>query len=311
MNLRFVEAFIVVTRLKSFRAAADKLHTTQPAISSRIAALEEELGVKLFERNSRAVTLTPQGSALLPLAESMLVLQQQMAITAGAPRSLSGTLRIGVMETVVHTWLPRLLSRFSELHPAVSIELSSDITPTLREQLLKRRLDCAFLSEEIPEGYIENRKLMTMAVGWAAAPGLAVPSTATTFAEVAQYPFICFYQESPVYRSIIRLAAGRSLPRISYFSSLTAMVSLAKIGYGIAPLPLPVIEGELARGELRVLNLQPPPMPLPIVGSMRADAPSAAADAMIHLALEVCREYVAERGSSSSSSVHTSAEAEE
>jgi len=80
MNLRFVEAFIVVTRLKSFRAAADKLHTTQPAISSRIAALEEELGVKLFERNSRAVTLTPQGSALLPLAESMLVLQQQMAM---------------------------------------------------------------------------------------------------------------------------------------------------------------------------------------------------------------------------------------
>jgi len=295
MNLRFVEAFIVVTRLKSFRAAADKLHTTQPAISSRIAALEEELGVKLFERSSRAVTLTPQGSALLPLAESMLVLQQQMALTAGAPRSLSGTLRIGVMETVVHTWLPQLLSRFTELHPGVSIELSSDITPALRDQLLKRRLDCAFLSEEIAEGFIENRKLTTMAVGWVAAPGLSIAETASTFAEVAQHPFICFYQESPVYRSIIRLAAGRSLPRISYFSSLTAMVSLAKIGYGIAPLPLPVIEGELARGELRLLNLQPAPLPLPIVGSMRVDAPSAAADAMMQLALEVCGEYVAAR----------------
>lgn len=290
MNLRFVEAFIVVTRLKSFRAAADQLHTTQPAISSRIAALEDELGVKLFERNSRAVTLTPQGSALVPLAESMLRLREQMTAAAGAPRALSGTLRIGVMETIVHTWLSTLLSRFSEQHPAVSIELTSDITPTLRDQLLKRRLDCAFLSEEITEGFVENRKLMTMEVGWVAAPTLEVPQPAT-FADVADRAFICFYQESPVYRSILQLAAGRPLPRISYFSSLTAMVSLAKNGYGIAPLPLPVIAGELARNELRVLALEPPPLPLPIVGSMRADAPSAAAEAMIQLAVEVCGGY--------------------
>ena len=304
MNMRFVEAFIVVARLKSFRAASDKLHTTQPAISSRIAALEDELGVKLFDRTSRAVTLTQKGSALLPLAESMLMLQQQMESAVDAPRSLTGTLRIGVMETVVHTWLPALLSRFSDAHPAVSIELTSDITPTLRDHLLKRRLDCAFLSEEITEGFIENRKLMTMRLGWVAAPALATLASAASFDDVAHQPFICFHPESSVYRSILQLASGRALPRISYFSSLTAMVSLAKIGFGIAPLPLAVIDAELARGELQVLDLQPEPLPLPIVGSMRADAPSPAAEALIRLAAQVCDEFIAERQSSPAAAIH-------
>jgi DNA-binding transcriptional LysR family regulator len=295
MNLRFVEAFVVVARLKSFKAASDKLHTTQPAISSRIAALEEELGVKLFDRTSRAVTLTQKGSALLPVAENMLLLQQQMELAVDVPRSLTGTLRIGVMETVVHTWLPALLSRFSGQHPAVTIELISDITPALRDQLLKGRLDCAFLSEEITEGFIENRRLMTLRIGWIASPGLHIQETASSFADVAHLPFISFYRESSVYRSIIQLASGRTLPRISFFSSLTAMISLAKADFGIAPLPLAVIEPELARGELQLLDLHPPPLSLPIVGSIRADSPSPAAEAMIRLAEGICREFIAER----------------
>jgi DNA-binding transcriptional LysR family regulator len=58
MNLRFIEAFVWVARLHSFKAAADKLHMTQAAISSRIAALENQLGMRLFERDERNVALT-------------------------------------------------------------------------------------------------------------------------------------------------------------------------------------------------------------------------------------------------------------
>jgi len=69
MNLRFIEAFVWVARLRSFRAASEKLHTTQTAISSRIASLESDFGVRLFERDKRTVTLTHSGEELLNYAE--------------------------------------------------------------------------------------------------------------------------------------------------------------------------------------------------------------------------------------------------
>ena len=72
MNLRFLETFVWVARLKSFRLTAQKLFTTQAAVSSRIAALEADLGVKLLLRDSRGVSLTPEGSKVLEHAERML-----------------------------------------------------------------------------------------------------------------------------------------------------------------------------------------------------------------------------------------------
>lgn len=62
MNLRFLETFVWVARLKSFRLTAEKLFTTQASVSSRIAALEADLGVKLLLRDSRGVSLTPEGA---------------------------------------------------------------------------------------------------------------------------------------------------------------------------------------------------------------------------------------------------------
>ena len=114
MNLRFLEAFVWVARLRSFKAAADKLHTTQAGISGRIATLEEQFGVRLFDRDRRAVTLTYHGTELLPHAERMLELQDRMRSAVGRDGVFSGMLRIGVIETVVHTWLPDLLSRFAQ-----------------------------------------------------------------------------------------------------------------------------------------------------------------------------------------------------
>lgn len=297
MNLRFVEAFVWAARLKSFKAASEKMNRTQSAISSGITELEEELGMRLFDRNPRSVTLTPKGTALMPLAEDMLALAAKMKSAVGAPRSLAGTLRIGVMETVAHTWLPALLSRFSVQHPGVCIELTSDITPTLRDELLKGRLDCAFLSEKITEGFIENRKLMTLRMGWVVSPLLRIEGTPDSFADIVELPFITFHRGSPVNRSLTQAAraAGRAIPHVSFFSSLAVMISLAKAGFGVALLPLAVIEAELARDELRVLDVQPGPLPLPIVGSLRADAPSPAVEAMMLLAADVCDEFVAVR----------------
>jgi DNA-binding transcriptional LysR family regulator len=90
MNVRFLEAFVWVSKLGSFKAAADKLFTTQAGISSRIATLEQQFGVRLFERDHRAVTLTYQGSELLPYAERMIELQGPHAKRGGQNRIVFG-----------------------------------------------------------------------------------------------------------------------------------------------------------------------------------------------------------------------------
>lgn len=296
MNLRFLEAFVWVARLSSFKAAADKLCTTQAGISSRIATLEEQLGVRLFERDRRSVTLTFQGTELLPIAENMLELHARMKATAGASAATTGTLRIGVMETIVHTWLPTLLSRFSRCYPKITVELQSDTTPRLRDELLRGRLDVAFLTESITEGFIENRSIALLAMRWVASPALPLAPGTLRLDDIAEYPIISFQRESIVYRSVLQLAGDTGLRaplRVSFFSSLAAMIELAKTGFGVAPLPVAVVQREVARGELVLLDVDPPLPALSVYASQRAEPALSEVDALINLAEEACAEFLA------------------
>lgn len=307
MNLRFLEAFVWVARLRSFKAAADKLSTTQAGISSRIATLEQQLGARLFERDRRSVTLTLQGTELLPLAEKMLELQARMREAAGQHSVMTGTLRIGVMETVVHTWLPALLSRFSRRHPNITVELNSDITPRLRDELLRGRLDVAFTTESISEGFIENRPIARLPMRWVGAPGLPLAPGTLRFADIAQLPIISFHRESTVYRSILQSATEtadvRAALRINFFSSLAAMIELAKTGFGIAPLPAAVVQREVARGELVLLDVEPPLPMLPICASQRADPGSPVLDELIALSESAAAEFLADVSQGSASGI--------
>ncbi len=194
MNVRFLEAFVWVARLGSFTAAADKLRTTQAGISSRIATLEEQFRRAAVRARPPAPEDHAQGTELLPYAERMIELQTRMLDAVGQATPLAGVLRIGVIETVVHSWLPDLLSRFGEQYPRATVELVSDITPRLRDELLRGALDVALLSEEITPGFVENRRIATYAMRWVASPALAakLPPGRVRFADLAQHPIISF-----------------------------------------------------------------------------------------------------------------------
>src|SRR3954462_14697185 len=107
MNLRFVEAFYWVASLKSVTRAAEKLYLTQSAMSARIAALEEELGVLLLDRRDKQFRLTVAGMRFFNHAQRLLTLQREikgeMGSAGGAQRAVS--LRIGAIESVLHSWL--------------------------------------------------------------------------------------------------------------------------------------------------------------------------------------------------------------
>lgn len=118
-----LKAFVAVADGQSFSRAADQLHLTQPAISKRIANLETELGLRLFDRVGHAVHLTPAGQTLLPRARKLL---QDMDDTATALSNLTGKiagpLRIATSHHIGLRRLPALLRDYTVRYPAVTLE---------------------------------------------------------------------------------------------------------------------------------------------------------------------------------------------
>ena len=166
MNLRFLETFVWVARLKSFRLTAEKLFSTQASISSRIAALEDELGTRLFLRDSKGVSLTPEGQKVLEYAERMIDTMQALKQSISDTGSIQGRIRIGAMDTVIHTWLSPFVTRVMERYPAVEIELTADTARNLNEQLLKGYLDIVFQTDMVNGDSVRNLQLAVFPVRW-------------------------------------------------------------------------------------------------------------------------------------------------
>lgn len=118
LNLRDIRAFIAVAQTGSFTRAATRLHLSQPALTVQIRRLEETVGVRLFDRNSRNVALTPTGRDLLPLLQKSLQDMEQVLVDA---RSLgdgsTGTVRIACLPTFAASVLPELIQEVKAVVP--------------------------------------------------------------------------------------------------------------------------------------------------------------------------------------------------
>src|SRR2546425_13006983 len=102
-DFKAIETFLWVVNLGSFRGAAQKLNTTQPAISQRIAQLEREVGVKLLQRDRRMVLPTPSGRQLMVYAEKLIGLRSEMLAVVRDRFAVRGVLLVRVPENIVHT----------------------------------------------------------------------------------------------------------------------------------------------------------------------------------------------------------------
>src|SRR6478609_6457551 len=144
-DFKAIETFMWVVTLGSFRGAAQKLNTTQPAISQRIAQLEREVGVRLLQRDRRMVLPTPSGRQMMVYAEKLIGLRSEMLAVVGDHSAMRGVLRLGVAETIVHTWLTQLIKSVNHTYPNLTLEIEVDITSNLRTRLLAQEIELAFM----------------------------------------------------------------------------------------------------------------------------------------------------------------------
>ncbi len=294
LDLKNLETFVWVARLNGFRAAADRLNTTQPAISTRIAGLERDLGARLFDRRGRQIILTSKGIELLAYAERMLVLKAEIVQNVGNPASASGLLRLGVPETIVHTWLPVLIERIAAAYPELTLDIEVDSSPSLKAALLAETLDVAVLFAPVDEPRFTTRSICSFPLAWVASAKLSLPKRRQlSLADIAGWPVITFRRETPPYQEIRRLFARDGLAGARMFgsSSIAAMVRLALDGVGACVLPPVIVQTELGDGRLKQLNVE---HVIPAIDFLICFRPSPAnylAEAISKLAAESARAY--------------------
>lgn len=147
MDTQNLRAFLLVAETGSFSVAAEKLHLTQPAVSKRIALLEDQLGAGLFDRIGRNVGLTEAGTALLPHAKSV---QRELEAAERSVRDLAGDvagkLRLATSHHIGLHRLPPVLSRFSREYPGVHIDIDFMDSEQAYELILQGKVELAVVT---------------------------------------------------------------------------------------------------------------------------------------------------------------------
>ncbi len=263
LNLKQLEAFVWVADLQSFRRAADRLNTTQPNISARIARLEAVLGVTLMTRDAGSVRLTAKGQELLRHARQVLDSMDAFVAAAEQKTLIDGTLRLGVTEMIVHTWLRDYLRALKAQFPSLTVELTVDLSVNLEKELAERTLDLALQNAPFSRLTSGEIDLGAYALTWVAAPELGLTDAVDADA-LAAHPILTHARDTRLYEEVAaHFAARRDLSaRLVPSSNLAACMNMAMDGMGIATLPAAMVAAELAKGTLRKVDYDWVPAPL-------------------------------------------------
>ncbi|THH36935.1 LysR family transcriptional regulator [Aliishimia ponticola] len=256
ITLKQIEALVQVADLGSFRRAAERLNTTQPNISARISGLETQLGRKLMDRDAGSVRLTPVGRALVARARTVLRAVDGMMQAAGDDNLFEGVLRLGATEMVVAAWLGRFLDAFRERFPGIDVALTIDLSANLSAALARRELDVALQNGPFARQTTGNYDLGRFRMIWLAAPKLGLSGRRVTAGEIAQRPILTHAKGTQPYEQLNEhfLSVSDSPVRFVSSTNISACLSMAQDGQGVACLPAVMAEEPLRAGLLDELD---------------------------------------------------------
>ena len=150
MELRILRYFLMVTKEQSFTKAAEQLHITQPTLSRQMAALEEELGIVLFIRKGKNITLTDEGILLKRRALEILNLEERtLEELKGTEEVIEGTVTVGCGEFAAVETLAKICKQYKEKYPLVQIAIHTATADTIYEMMNKGLVDIALFMEPV------------------------------------------------------------------------------------------------------------------------------------------------------------------
>ncbi len=260
MNIQHLRYFIAVSSSGRFTAAAKELHVSQPTVSSGIAELEKQMEVKLFNRDSRHVSLTAEGRILLEYAVQIVDLLKEAKTELAAGEVLPGEkVRFGAVDGAVIYLLPDLLRDFSHRFPGVELTTSVSSSRPLMEEVLLNRSDFAVVTLPISHPQIEVISLVRDPLPLVVNPEHRFACRKSVAAsDIAVEPLITFHPES-VSRQIVDeefAKKGVSLTASMEMSSPDAIRKLVESGAGIAFLSEMTVEDSLVSESLTEVQVR-------------------------------------------------------
>ncbi len=262
MELRQLDIFRILAHELNFTKASKRAHCVQSNVSVQIRAMEQELGVPLFERLGQQVRLTAHGSLLLPYAERILrLLEEANSVTRGGENPV-GTLVIGSPESVLTYRLPPVLKLFRAKYPQVELVFRGVGSTELMSDLERGELDLGLVIDDgLKDARLHVEALCPEPMVLVTQADHPLQSHARVGArDLAGYTFL-LTDAGCAYRSKLERALAQSniQPKtVMEFTSVETIKQCAALGMGIACLPALVVEQELAAGKLATLQWSGP-----------------------------------------------------
>jgi DNA-binding transcriptional LysR family regulator len=261
VTLRQLELFLAVSRARSFRKAAARVALSQSALSQQVKALEEELGLRVFDRLGRTIATTEAGRLLETHVQRILAAlegaREAMAELRGVAR---GTLRLGASTTPGIYVLPRLLGRFTARHPGIELVLSIGNTREIEERVRTAEVDLGIVGghlagyrETCVEARVADRLVLVVPPGhrWAGRRAIAPERLADER--------LLLREDGSATRRLIERAldgAGVEMSRVLELGHTEAIKQGVRAGLGVALVSRCAVVTEVATGHLRALEVK-------------------------------------------------------
>nr|WP_283939784.1 MULTISPECIES: LysR family transcriptional regulator [Pseudomonas] len=242
--MRQIHQFLALAETLNFREAAERLHMSQPPLSVSIRKLEEEIGLPLFERTTRQVSLTEAGQAVLPeLRKVLLHLQQAQRYALEAGAGARGQLTLGSVGSATLSLVPRLIPEFRRRYPGIALELRELPSSGVLELVENGRADVGLVRFPLPQ----PTSLQLIPLEWEPMM-LVVPRDSPLagdgrrrvhLAEVADQPLIDYPHSEGLHYVLLQLcqAAGFVPQLVHSTTQVQAAISLVACGLGVALVP--------------------------------------------------------------------------
>lgn len=262
-SAHLLRQFLAVAREGSLSAAANTLCVTQPALTKSIQRLEQELGVKLFERLPRGIALTKHGQVMLVHAQRIdaecnIADLELQAFGEGQ----TGRLRVGMGEFFSASLVPQAVAAMRESYPQLSFELSSAVTAVSYERLLAGELDILFGTlpqvDPLPEFLVVHLLMPLNSRVIAGAQHPLVAKAVVGPDELAAYPWAVLHHDREVIQRLLSVIGGagrRSFDISVDLTSLSSLVQLLRSGPYLAVF----VEGYVRTQPHLGLSIDPPP----------------------------------------------------
>jgi DNA-binding transcriptional LysR family regulator len=264
MELQKLYYFVVAAQLQHFRQAAEHCMVAQPVLSRQIAALEQELGVGLFERVKRRVRLTQAGREFLPHAQAAIAaVQQGQQAMVEFRRGTAGLVRVGCAEPLAIAFLPRMIKLFNQRHPRTRLHVSVKGSDELMVLVEQRVIDVGLLGvssyQSAPSGLLVFQEVLRDQVHLilSSRHHLAAEGKSVALEDVLQEPLILLHEGFGLRRIVEHVFAMRGLPvqPLVEIDLVQGLIGFLREGVGVSFLPPVLIQPSLRENDLVAMPL--------------------------------------------------------